>query len=75
MLVAAFRVRRRAGMHFCQPREHDSARLHGEAKLPYACAAQTRLAWEMEVLTSGDMAHLGVPAGAAVPCGELKMNR
>ena len=56
-------------------REHDDRRLHGEAKLPYACAAQTRLAWETEVLTSGDMAHLGVPAGAAVPCGELKMNR
>ena len=41
----------------------------------YACAAQTRLAWETEVQARGDMAHLGVPAGAAVPCGVLKMNR
>ena len=45
--------------------------MHGEAKLPYACAAQTRLAWETEVQTSGDIAHLGRPAGTAVPCGEI----
>ena len=48
--------------------------LHGEAKLPYACAAQTRLAWETEVQTSGDIERtlaVGRPAGAAVPCGEI----
>ena len=37
-------------------REHDGARLHGEAKLSYASAAQTPLRWEMEVHTN---AHLG----------------
>ena len=35
--------------------EHQSARLHGEAELSYACAAQERHAWEMEWLTKARM--------------------
>ena len=44
-------------------REHDCARLHGEAKLSYASAAQTPLRWEMEVQKN---AHLGAPGSAGL---------
>ena len=43
--------------------EHDSARLHGEAKLPYASAVQTPLRCEMEVQAN---AHLGALGSAGL---------